>query len=114
MHILCTGQPSEGPQPQHAITPVNSLLRKCQIQSTFQTKNRCSNPILTQAGQLGNPTCIQLGKSVPFMCYTETTARLSPPPSCTRLRSELSLNLFGFSAALTSEAKGYYSAAAHP
>lgn len=33
----------------------------------------------TQAGQLGNPTCTQLYKSVPFMDYTDTTARLSPP-----------------------------------
>lgn len=117
MLVLCTAQPSEGPHSQHAIIPVNSLLRKCQIQSTLKKKKKRQMMFMyysSQAGQLGNPTCIQLCKSIPFICYTDTTARLSPPPACTQLRSELSLNLFGFSAALTSEVKGYYSSAAHP
>lgn len=45
MLVLCTAQPSEGPHSQHAIIPVNSLLRKCQIQSTLKKKKKKTDDV---------------------------------------------------------------------
>lgn len=80
MLTLCT---AEGPHSQHVTIPVNSLVRKCQIQTTIQKKKKqiMFKYYSTQAGQLGNPTCMQLYKSISFMCSTDTTARPSPPPA---------------------------------
>lgn len=110
VHSLTTWNPTTSTGHHSSIQPMEQMLQsRC-----FPKNVRCS--ILFYSSRMTGQSTLASSHANQFLpCGIQRPLQKTfSPPACTQPRSELSLNLSGFSAALTSEAKGHYSAAAHP
>lgn len=106
VHSLTTWRPTTSTCHHSSTQPMEQMLN-----SNHFPKNVCCSILFYRSRTPGRSS--HANQFLPWGIGRPLRETFSPP-ACTQLGPEISLNLSGFSAPLTSETKGHYSAAAHP